>query len=258
MPFYQLIHDDLSKIKGQIVSFIGGGGKSSLLQTIGKELALQNLRVVLTSTTKFQPFPQIGLVLVKDGRSYLSELKTLLDEIKVVQVAGDYHKKDRFLGVSVVTVQELSRLADVVLIEADGCRQRSLKTHRENEPVIPSFSTTIVIICGCDVVGEPLNAETVHRAQLFSEKWHLPLNEILTPEIISKELLSPKSYLRNVPIRAAIRLFISKADSNPIGGKLLSEHLLRKTEYPIFLGSIQRNQLQRVVIENLRAQVRFE
>ncbi len=243
MSFYRLIHEDPGKIKGQIVSIIGGGGKSALLQKIGRELVKENLRVILTSTTKFQPFPQTGFVLVKDGRDFSIELKTLLSELKLAQVAKDYYEHDRFIGVSIPVVQELSRFADVVLIEADGSRQRSLKTHKESEPVIPPFSTTVVIICGCDVVGEPLNEKTVHRAELFSKKWELPFGATLTPEIICKELLSPLSYFRNVPLRSAVRLFINKADSNPIGGKLLAEHLMRKCEHRVFLGSLREHTL---------------
>lgn len=258
MSFYRLIHDDPQKIRGQIVAVIGGGGKSSLLQKIGKELVEENLRVILTSTTKFQPFPQMGVALVRDGASYVSELNVLLNELKIAQVAKDYYEKDRFIGVNIVTVQELARLADVVLIEADGSRQRSLKTHKDYEPVIPPFATSVIIICGCDVVGEPLNEKTVHRAEIFSEKWNLPFGTTLTPEIICRELLSPHSYLRNVPLRAGVSFFISKADRNPIGGKLLSEHLFKKTEYPVFLGSLQQSRLERIGLENLKAEVKFE
>lgn len=243
MSFYRLINEDPGKIKGQIVSVIGGGGKSSLLQKLGRELVNQNLRVILTSTTKFQPFPQTGFVLVKDGRDFSTELKNLLGELKVAQVAKDFYEKDRFLGVSIPVVQELSRFADVIIVEADGCRQRSLKTHKESEPVIPPFSTTVVIICGSDVVGQPLNEKTVHRAEMFSGKWDLPFGVTLTPEIICKELLSPLSYFRNVPIRSAVRLFINKVDTNPIGGKLLAEHLMRKCEHPVFLGSLREDAL---------------
>jgi probable selenium-dependent hydroxylase accessory protein YqeC len=258
MPFYSLIHADPQKIRGQIVSVIGGGGKSSLLQKIGKELAEKNLRVILTSTTKFQPFPQIGIVLIRQGDSYASELDILLTELKIAQVAKDYYEKDRFVGINILDVQELSRFADVVLIEADGSRQRSLKTHKEHEPVIPPFSTSVIVISGCDVVGESLNDRQVHRSELFSEKWQLPIGTKLTPEIISKELLSPHSYLRNVPLRAAVSYFISKADENPIGAKLLSEHLFRKSAYPVFVGSIHQNRLRKITIDSLTPETLFQ
>ncbi len=236
------------------MAVIGGGGKSSLLQKLGRELAQENLRVVLTSTTKFQPFPQTGLVMVRDGRTYLSELKILLDELNIAQVAKDYYEKDRLIGVNILTVQELAKIADVILIEADGSRQRSLKTHKDYEPVIPPFVTSVIIICGADVVGQPLNEKHVHRAELFSQKWSLPFGATLTPELISGELLSPQSYLRNVPLRAAVRIFINKTDSNPIGAKLLSEHLFKKTDYPIFFGSIEKNYVQRLAPENLKVE----
>jgi probable selenium-dependent hydroxylase accessory protein YqeC len=104
----------------------------------------------------------------------------------------------------------------------------------------------VIIICGANVVGAPLNTETVHRAELFSQKWNLPFGTVITPEIIANELLSPHSYLRNIPLRAEVRILINQCDKNPIGGRLLAEHLMRKCQYPVYLGSIQQTKLERI------------
>ncbi len=246
MYFYQIIHEDVNKLRGHIVSIIGGGGKSSLLLKMGKELAEQSLQVILTSTTKTQPLPNIGLVLSADNPNFLSEVQVLLEELRIALVAKTYYKKDSLIGVNIPTIFDLTSVGDILLIEADGSRKRSLKTHKESEPVISPNSTAVIILCGANVVGELLNEETVHRAELFSQKWRLPFGTVLTPEIIANELLSPHSYLRNIPLRAEVRILINQCDKNPIGGRLLAEHLTKKCHYPVYLGSIQQTKLERI------------
>lgn len=252
MHFYSLIDSDINKIKNQAISIIGGGGKSSLLEKLGKELVERKLRVILTTTTKIQPLPKIALVLQSKNGNYLTELKTILHELSIALVAKEFYKeKNKLIGVNQPSVSQLKKQADVVLIEADGSRQRGLKTHKEHEPVIPVASESVIIICGADMVGEPLSEKTVHRAELFSKKWDLPMGTVLTPEIIARELLSPYSYLKNIPINANVAVFINKSDKNAVGAKLLAEKLLRNCKYPVFLGSLKNNQLDRIHIKSL-------
>lgn len=245
MKFYYLIHSEVEKISKQVVSVIGGGGKSTLLQKIAKELVEENLKVILTSTTKFQLFPGVELTLKKEHTNYFSRLKDILVKNKVALLANDFYKSERLVGVEKESVPELTEIADIILIEADGSRQRSLKTHKKHEPVIPEISTTVIIICGANVVGQPLSEETVHRAKLFSEKWNLPFGAVLTPEIIARELLSARSYLRYIPNQAVVSIFINKADNNLEGGKILGQRLIQKCKFPIFIGSVLENYIER-------------
>ena len=100
MPFYSLLDSPINSFKGQIISVIGGGGKSSLLKKIGQELVKLNLKVILTTTTKIEPFPNTGLVLLKGrGQDIREELTYMLDEFKIVMVAKDRYKKDKLVGV---------------------------------------------------------------------------------------------------------------------------------------------------------------
>jgi probable selenium-dependent hydroxylase accessory protein YqeC len=246
MNFFHIIHSHLNKLRGQVVSVIGGGGKSTLMDKIGKELKSKNLKVLLTGTTRFETLPDVELVIQNQNKNYLNRLKRVLEENKIALLAKDFYKEKRLVGIDRHDFSEIKSMADTILIEADGCRQRSLKTHKEYEPVIPEISTTVIIICGANVVGAPLNEETVHRAELFSQKWHLPLETLLTPEIVAKELLSHDSYLRHIPENAAVSIFINKADLNPDGGRLLAHELKGRCEYSIYLGSIAEGYLAKI------------
>lgn len=247
MPFYSLLDSPINSFKGQIISVIGGGGKSSLLKKIGQELVKLNLKVILTTTTKIEPFPNTGLVLLKGrGQDIREELTYMLDELKIVMVAKDRYKKDKLVGVDADIVRKFKKYANIVLVEADGARQRPFKTHMPHEPVIPAATDKVIMVIGSEIVHQPLNDETVHRAELFAKKWNMVLEAKLTRKIIAKELLSPAGYTRKIPTTSSIAIFINKTDLNLDGAKSLAEYLLKKCDYPIFLGSIKNNSILQV------------
>ncbi|MFQ5707277.1 MAG: selenium cofactor biosynthesis protein YqeC [bacterium] len=250
MHFHHLIASDIDKLKGQVVSVIGGGGKSSFLNQVACELRGQDVKLLISTTTKFQYIPEIALVMQNENPDYLQQIEKILREKQEVQLAKDYYKSDskagKLSGVDSNEFAALRKLADLILLEADGCRQRAIKTHKAFEPVIPESTTSVVIICGVNVVGKPLHEDHVHRAELFSRKWNLPLGTTLTPTIIANELLSPESYLRFVPRAASVAILLNKADLDQKGGRQLAAELKRRCQYPIYLGSIAKNFLTRI------------
>jgi len=68
----------------------------------------------------------------------------------------------------------------------------------------------------------------------------------MTRKIIAKELLSTDGYMRKIPLTSNIAIFINKTDLNLDGAKSLAEYLMKKCDYPIFLGSIKNNSILRV------------
>ena len=246
MHFYEIIANNLNQMQGQIISFIGGGGKTSLALQIGNELAGKGFKVIVTTTTKIESVPGVPLVLVKDNFMFEQQLESTLKKSKLVMVADRPYKADKLMGLAKHALSMLLSYADLVLVESDGSRQRSLKTHKDREPVIPSKSTTVAIVCGADVVGKKLEDGNVHRAALFSEKWKIKPGSRLTAEIIASELLSPNGYLKNIPLRAQIVLFVNKADTDMGAGQLLANKLQEMSDYPVYLGSPRSKFLTRV------------
>ncbi len=243
----QLICSDLTELDKYVVSIIGGGGKSTLMEHLSRKLSRRNMKVIITSTTKFQAPPGVALVFQNGNSNYLRESETLLRELNTIAIASDhYTDKSRLLGVNRQAIPDIRRLAELTLIEADGSRQRGLKTHKEHEPVIPTCTQRTIVVVSAETVGQPLDDTHVHRAELFSEKWGLPLGTTLTPEIMARELLSPYGYLKNVPIHSEITFYVNKADRNAIGGKLLAEKLAKGSEHDVFLGSLKNRRLKRI------------
>jgi len=247
MPFYSLLDPPINSFKGQIISVIGGGGKSSLLKKIGQELVKLNLKVILTTTTKIEPFPNTAVVLLQGrGEDIREELTYMLDELKIIMVAKKRYHGNKLVGVNPEVVQKFKKYANIVLVEADGARQRPFKTHMPHEPVIPAATDKVIIVIGSEIVHKPLNDETVHRADLFAKKWNMELEAKLTRKIIAKELLSTAGYIRKIPLTSNVAIFINKTDLNLDRAKSLAEYLMKKCDYPIFLGSIKNNSIVQV------------
>ncbi|TDI84129.1 MAG: putative selenium-dependent hydroxylase accessory protein YqeC [Caldithrix sp.] len=247
MPFYSLLDPPINSFKGQIISVIGGGGKSSLLKKIGRELVKLNLKVILTTTTKIEPFPNTAVVLLQGrGEDIREELTYMLDELKIIMVAKKRYHGNKLVGVNPEVVQKFKKYANIVLVEADGARQRPFKTHMPHEPVIPAATDKVIIVIGSEIVHKPLNDETVHRADLFAKKWNMELEAKLTRKIIAKELLSTAGYIGKIPLTSNVAIFINKTDLNLDRAKSLAEYLMKKCDYPIFLGSIKNNSIVQV------------
>ncbi len=85
--------------------------------------------------------------------------------------------KTRGVPVTFVSTLTQMKLADAILVEADGARKLPFKAPAPYEPVIPLESTLVVIVVGVDIFGRPLNEKHVHRPTLVSALSGCP-NEI--------------------------------------------------------------------------------
>jgi probable selenium-dependent hydroxylase accessory protein YqeC len=88
--------------------------------------------------------------------------------------------------------------ADYIIVEADGSRRRPLKAPAAHEPVVPSTSTTVVILMGIDAVGRPL-ATATHRVEEAMRFTGLSGDHVLTPSDCATILSHPDGALRVCP-----------------------------------------------------------
>jgi len=155
--------------RGDVVTVVGAGGKSSLLMTVAREMQRKKWAFLLTSTTKmfyhqvreFTPVIsgdyQEGSVAVADTlarcgyAAWFSERR----DIKLTGIAAEWLDSfyEAYHGAEPLTL----------LIEGDGARQRLLKAPGSREPVIPKSCTVVVGVLNVRAVGEEMSPETVHR-----------------------------------------------------------------------------------------------
>lgn len=152
-----------------VVTICGAGGKTSLLETLGRELSLQGRRVILTTTTRiFKPETYPCVI----GEDFARVTEVLAERFPAhspvvlgVRISDDH----KLIGIDPAWPQALldQDICDDVIVEADGAARKPIKGYASYEPVLPPSSTVLIPVLGYDALGIPIDAEHVHRPEAF-------------------------------------------------------------------------------------------
>ena len=212
----------------ELVAIVGGGGKSTLLFRLGEELAGAGNRVILTTTTKMGR----NQANIAPTVCWSADTNCAVDALTkpgpvMLLTGGDDHKTT---GPPPAIVDQLfaTSNADYILVEADGSHGRPLKAPASHEPVVPSTTTTVVILMGIDAVGRRLD-EVVHRVEVAERFTGLASDHILTPKDCATILTHPDGALRVSPASSRVLVGITKissdADADAAGAAAVAEHV---------------------------------
>ena len=213
---------DLLQIQPGVTAVIGGGGKTTLLRTLGEELA-QKKTVLLCTTTKIMPFPGIPW----------AETLEKLDELRKVHrllCMGTLLPERGKLTAPQASMAELMERFDYVLVEADGSAQRPLKAHAPHEPVIPPEANQTICVVGASGFGRPIQ-EAVHRPELYARLAKVAESADATVEtelaVLRAEALHDKIYVNQIETLSEL------ADAKALAAGL---------DCPVLAGSLQRGE----------------
>jgi probable selenium-dependent hydroxylase accessory protein YqeC len=226
----------------EVISLVGGGGKTTLMYALGRELSPDGRGVILTTTTKIlepEPSPFRIQFLSHD----LGEIKRWVAENIhrrcCLLIARERLPSGKLEGIPPEWIQELIRMDGVSTIvnEADGAAGRPLKAPREGEPVVPENTTLLVPVIGIDGMGRPLDEEWVFRSAIASRLLGLSLGSIVTEEVIARLMAES---IKNRPPGARVVPVISKTDLP--GGLEKAQRLAR------YLLSVDPSRIRRVLL----------
>jgi probable selenium-dependent hydroxylase accessory protein YqeC len=214
---------------GEMVAFVGAGGKTTTLQRLLIELRAAGRTVLTTSTVHMFPLkgvPAHPFVIEPDPAALAAQLPGLLAEAGHVRVAGEQLRVDKIRGLDAAQVATLKTLPglDNLLVEADGARHRSLKAPAAHEPALPTGVDLLLVIVGLDIIGKPLDEDHVHRPEQVAAITGLPMGATLTPAAVAAVVTSPAGGLKDVPpgIRCWVVATKFSYDTAPVGGELAS------------------------------------
>jgi len=156
-----------------VVSLVGGGGKTSAMHRLAPEIVAQNKRVICTATTRLAsyevegsawaveftgaqlPFDAIAAALDRHGQC-------LLVSPHVIEGEGRKYPGVSAAQVDALAAQAAERGAAALIVEADGSRMLPAKAPAEYEPPVPSSTTLLVAVAGMDSVGPQIEEDRVH------------------------------------------------------------------------------------------------
>jgi len=205
------LHESIGLGSRELVSIVGAGGKTTALLTLGQELSSAGNKVILTTTTKMAP-EQIADRVVWSADP---------DEVEPRLTPGTplfvlYGRTpNRVTGPSADAIDAIyaSTSADYVIVEADGARTKLIKAPADHEPVIPTTSTTVVVVVGANALGQRF-ASVAHRLDRIAALTGWQSDDVVTPAAAADILLHPKGGLKEIPDMARVVIAIASVDSS--------------------------------------------
>lgn len=215
---------ELLEIAAGITAVIGGGGKTSLLRALGRELSRQH-RVVLCTTTKIYPFPDLPCARTA------AELNALAGEPLICTGTDAPGGK---LTVPPVSLTELARIYDYVLVEADGSAGRPMKAHAAHEPVIPPAARRRLLVVGASGFGLPIET-AAHRPERYAALAGAALTDPVTPQTQASVMLAENLH---------DSVYLNQAETPTAWAA--AEELARHLECPVAAGSLHQGVFRRL------------
>ena len=200
--------------RGDVVAVVGAGGKTTLVYRLAAEAREAGLRVIVTSTTHMGTLPEeiTGPVLLEEEGDVGTRLGQVMRETGYATVLGRRERPDKIVGLGGPRVDDLVGSADLLVIEADGARGRSLKVPAGHEPVIPSSTTAVVVVAALDVLGQPLDEALVHRVELVAAATGRSPGQIVDEDTVASALAHAEGYPSRIAPGTRSAVFLNKAE----------------------------------------------
>lgn len=176
--------------KNRVIAFVGGGGKTTLIYELARELAGVGKQVLVTTTT------------------HMKEPEKKWEADHTVGVPCE-EQLGKIKGVSEEEYRKLKDRCDILLVEADGAKRKPLKAPAEHEPVIPKDADMVIGMAGASAIGKTIE-EGCHRAELVGKLLGKNITEVITVEDLVKVLKSEQGQKKQVS--QIYRMVIGQAD----------------------------------------------
>ena len=218
---------DLSPLLGladsQIITFIGGGGKTSLMNTLGKEFASHGYPTLLTTTTHImkpdflsdesyienEDLGQLANIFtnLKKNTLPLAALgipeKVVNSNIKWRSPSSDFCEKIAEFSKKFSTKNPYKFLK--ILCEGDGSKRLPIKLPKDGEPHFFPKTDTVIGVIGLSCLGKPIK-ETLFRYELLPNLTSLDnyfikslqSADIVTTDFLYRLCLSEKGLRKNI------------------------------------------------------------
>ena len=188
-----------------VTALVGGGGKTTLLTRLARELANLGARVVVTTTTHI--FPPSDMVTLESAD--VDALRRALKRETPICVGTP--AEGGKLTAPALPLDMLARNADYVLVESDGAKGRPLKAPAAHEPVIPANAALVIALAGLDGVHRPI-AEAAFRPALYAALLGVGEEHIVTPADAACVLTHPGGQRKGVSPQMRFAVLLNKAD----------------------------------------------
>lgn len=189
--------------KRHVVSLVGGGGKSTLLEYLAENAAARGMRTVIMTTTRMA-CPAHVCKTMEDCRARWAQGE--------YAACGERTENGKFRAPDDALLGELLEEADMLLVEADGAHMRACKAPAEHEPVILPESDIVIGVMGVEVLGGEID-QVCHRPQHVCALLGCTGDHALTAADMAEILLCESGTRKNVGTRE-FHVVLNKCDDS--------------------------------------------
>ncbi|MGQ9886976.1 MAG: selenium cofactor biosynthesis protein YqeC [Aggregatilineales bacterium] len=238
------LYEGLGVARGEVVAFVGAGGKTSALLNLGHELVESGWRVMAT-TTAHVAAEQLDLVpqVIRTGAS----MRALSDALRDSRFVFLYDSVRAGLAHG-PSMDYITRLldtidSDVMLIEADTANGLPLKAPYDHEPYIPPEATLVVPVASLGVLRQDLDEQHVYNARAIVERYGFTAGTRVKSPWVAQVLRDETLGLRGVPEGARVVALLNQVPAQGYlrgRARLIAQLILRSPRVQgVAIGSVR-------------------
>jgi len=227
------LHEAFYVTPGDVVAFIGAGGKTSTLVTMAYELVEAGWRVLATTTTgiKAEQLELMPNALTPNAES--TEISEALNKSGFVFLY-DSIQNDTVYGPNPEWIRQLidSVDSDVLLVEADVSNGMPLKAPYPDEPMIPPETSLVIMLASLKALSTPLDDEYIYNASAIIDRYGFKRGNTIKSPWIAQILRDETLGLHNVPKSTRVMAFLNQTPSKGYGrarARMIARLALRKS-----------------------------
>jgi len=230
------------------IAFVGAGGKTSALSIVAKEVSKP---VVVTTTTHLgawqTDFAVNHFIIRQDN-----DLEMIEDNLSGVILITKEPQSNRLTGLNNDQTKWVYGLCErhqlPLLMECDGSRQLPIKAPGINEPPIPDFVDTVVVVAGLTGLDKPLNNESVYHPDLFSNLGNLAEGDLISNITLARVLAHKEGGLKNIPNRARRILLLNQADTPALQARAGTlAKIVQNSFAEVIVAELKQNKIHAVI-----------
>lgn len=200
--------------RGEVVSLIGAGGKTSLMVGLGYELAEAGWRVLATTTLSMNAHQ---LELMPRAMPLSAGPDTISDALTHDKFVYLYGSIERGVvhGLHPDDIPALLDAvdSDVLLVEADSAEGKPLKAPFNGEPVIPSETTLILQVASLAALSAIMDEKGVYNARAMIDRYGFAQGTRIKSPWVALVLRDEQLGLRDVPPEPRLITFLNQTPS---------------------------------------------
>ncbi|MDK2807432.1 MAG: hypothetical protein PWP24_163 [Clostridiales bacterium] len=198
----------LAGVRAPIISFVGGGGKTTTLEALALDYQNKEKPVIITTTTHmFYPDDRWVFTDSED----LWYIQHMANEHKALWV-GNKAENRKISGKSMEILEQLEGLSMPLLIEADGSKRLPFKMPGEHEPVLYPGTTYVFGVFGLDALHRPIQ-EVAHRSERVCSFLEKKSTDTLEINDFVRVIQSQMGLMKSVEPQMKFYMILNKADS---------------------------------------------